>query len=88
MIYKLLRVSSVLLIPGYIEYMLAEMENTGNMGLHGVYLELYLYRTLIYLTPIIFGICGYMGYPIIGLLISLFCIGAFLFLCGKWLPFL
>lgn len=41
------------LFPGYVEYILNEYQNCGNMGLYGVYLDVYYKRNLFYSSFII-----------------------------------
>ena len=45
----------LMLMPGYVEIFLTQFENSGNMGLYGVFLDIYIKRNWLY------GLLFYLG---------------------------
>ena len=40
----------LMLMPGYVEIFLTQFENSGNMGLYGVFLDIYIKRNWLYFS--------------------------------------
>ena len=65
--------STILLVPGYIEYIL--QLTSDNMGLHGVYLEIYCKRNIFYtslITTVPFYLFGRIYYGLLFLALTIF----------------
>jgi hypothetical protein len=75
---------SIFTIPGNIESFLNYSNNNGNMGLHGVYLDIYHKRNLYYFSLIIFAISYFFKYTFYGFLINLLFLYFFLSIINKW----
>jgi hypothetical protein len=56
-----------LLCPGIVEYLLHKCESVGNMGLYGVYVDIYRKRNLVYFSPAFVGLGYYFGNAYIGI---------------------
>jgi len=73
-----------LLCPGVVEYLLHKCESVGNMGLYGVYVDIYRKRNLVYFSPTFVGLGYYFGNAYIGISAICMCIGLFVYTCNKW----
>jgi len=73
-----------LLCPGIVEYLLHKCESVGNMGLYGVYVDIYRKRNLVYFSPTFVGLGYYFGNAYIGISAICMCIGLFVYTCNKW----
>lgn len=73
-----------LLCPGIVEYLLHNSESVGNMGMYGVYLDIYRKRNLVYFSPTFVGVGYYFDHMYIGISSVLLCIGLFVYTCNEW----
>ena len=67
------KLATILIIPRNVETLL--QLTSGNMGLHGVYLEVYYKRNLLYISLLALLPCylfGYMNYSVAFVLFALF----------------
>jgi hypothetical protein len=79
---------SLLLIPGYVELFLIQFENCGNMGLYGVFLDIYVKRNCLYFSTGVLLVSYLSNLFYCGLAFYLF--SAFLLLTtyNEWSPIL
>uniref|UniRef100_A0A6C0HHB5 Uncharacterized protein n=1 Tax=viral metagenome TaxID=1070528 RepID=A0A6C0HHB5_9ZZZZ len=76
------------MVPGNLEHLIEVSSSYGNMGLTGVYTDIYIKRNILYSSPILLVISYYYGYTILGLFIcmSLFLsfFVSFICTCYRW----
>ena len=72
------------LMPGHLEYLLESANNQGNMGIHGVYSDIYIKRNALYCSPIYVIATHYCGYPLYGILVFIAILASFVYTCNKW----
>ena len=58
--------------------------NQGNLGLHGVYTDIYIKRNALYCSPIYVIATHYCGYPLYGILVFIAILASFVYTCNKW----
>ena len=78
----------LLVLPFNMELLLHNANNQGNMGLYGVYLEIYRTRNILYFTLSLLFISffyGYVNYALLAVIASLY---VFLKVISKWKPIL
>jgi len=74
----------ILFIPFNVEYALNLASNSGNIGLHGVFLEIYRKRNILYLSfPVLFISYRY-NYLFYGMIFTLFSLYFYIKSCCKW----
>ena len=72
------------LMPGHLEYLLQSVNNRGNMGLYGVYNDIYIKRNVLYSSPIYIIVTHYYGYPLYGIFVFILVLASFVHTCNKW----
>lgn len=77
---------SLLLMPGYVELFLIQCENGGNMGLYGVFVDIYRKRNLLYFSAGIFLVSCLYNYLYYGFAFYLFSVFLFFNTYNTWSP--
>ena len=73
-----------MLIPCNIEFLLNATQSSGNMGLNGVYLDLYYKRNLFYFSSLAILPCYFFKCAYIGVLAGTLSLCFFINSCYKW----
>jgi hypothetical protein len=81
---KFIILNLILITPFNIEHALVQTSNDGNMALHGVCLEIYYKRNLVYFSIPIFILSCAFNYSIYGLFLLIFSLLNFIYSCNKW----
>jgi hypothetical protein len=76
------------IIPTILEKILRIQQNNGNMGLYGIYLDLYLTRNLFYISWCGLIILFYFQLTLFGLFLFISFLIFFLYKINKWLLFI
>jgi len=71
-------------LPGTLENLMETSSSYGNMGLHGVYRDIYIKRNVLYTSPIVIVVSYHYGYTLLGLLLYLSFYSSFIYTCYKW----
>jgi hypothetical protein len=88
MIYTQLHLALFFIIPFNVETALYESSKGGNMGLNGIFIEIYYKRNLVYLTVPLLIFSYFFKYFIFGLTLSAFSLLFYLQSCNKWYKYL
>jgi hypothetical protein len=75
---------SLLLIPGYVELFLIQFENCGNMGLYGVFLDIYVKRNCLYFSTGVLLVSYFYNLAYYGLILYLCSVAWFLHTFHSW----
>ena len=74
----------LLVLPFNVVFLLHTANNQGNMGLYGVYLEIYRCRNIVYVSLLLLFISSFYGYVNYALLAFIACLYVFLRVISKW----
>lgn len=72
------------IIPGNLEYLMESASAYSNMGLYGVYNDIYIKRNYLYSSPIFWGVSYYYGHQNYGIAIFILFLVSFVYTCNKW----
>jgi len=77
-------VSVCLLIPSILDYYLQKSEDCGNMGLYGLFLEIYRLRNIVYLSLLALPISYFYNFFLLGSGIFLCSLGLYIKTIYSW----
>lgn len=81
----LLKLVVQFLIPGFLEQLIAQSINCGNMGIYGVLLDYYNKRNLLYFSLFILFLCYLENLMLYGWIFLLITFLIYLYTCIKWM---
>lgn len=88
MIYIPVHLAVFFLIPFNAETALYQSSKCGNMGLNGIFLDIYYKRNLFYLSVPLLISSYFLRYFVFGMALSFFSFFLYLQSCNKWYKYL